>query len=347
MDTLKIERDARVLDGEREVGRVTHVIVDPQTKEITQVVVAHDDRESTIPIAAVAAAGGGMVRLRDGMGATFRDGFARDAFHGLDERTAGAENAGIATHGGAPLREAETDAVIVERPAATARAVEHTAAADAPAAATGRDDAIHVPVAEERLAVGKRAVELGEATIRKTVTEEQQTVPVTLVNEEVRVEERDVADRRATGTEDLFKEETIRVALRGEEAVVAKEAVVTGEVVIEKERVAEEGHVSGTVRKQHVEVERQEGMTTAPARATHAPGATNVRSALREGMPVLGADDEHIGTVRAVRADDFLVESRLRRPIYIPFSAVRAVTDGWIGLVVPANAVDEQGWARP
>jgi len=118
------------------------------------------------------------------------------------------------------------------------------------------EDTLRVPVAEERLAVGKRDVDLGEATIRKTVTEEEQTVPVTLVNEEVRVEERAVNERRATGGEDLFKEETIRVPVRGEEAVVAKEAVVTGEVVIEKDAVSEERQVTDTVRKQHVDVDK-------------------------------------------------------------------------------------------
>jgi len=122
---------------------------------------------------------------------------------------------------------------------------------------SGQDqDTLRVPVAEERLTVGKRDVDLGEATIRKTVTEEEQTVPVTLVNEEVRVEERDVNDRRATGTEDLFKEETIRVPLHGEEAVVAKEAIVTGEVVIEKDAVSQERQVTDTVRKQHVDVDK-------------------------------------------------------------------------------------------
>ena len=58
---------------------------------------------------------------------------------------------------------------------------------------------IRVPVAEERLAVGKREAELGEVQVRKTVTEEQQTVPVTLQREEVHVEERDVADRPLRG----------------------------------------------------------------------------------------------------------------------------------------------------
>jgi len=114
---------------------------------------------------------------------------------------------------------------------------------------------IRVPVAEERLTVGTREAELGEVQVRKTVTEEQQTVPVTLEREEVHVQERDVADRPLRAGEEAFTEGTIRVPVRGEEAVVAKEAVVTGEVVIEKERTTEERQVSDTVRKQRVDVE--------------------------------------------------------------------------------------------
>ncbi len=119
---------------------------------------------------------------------------------------------------------------------------------------------IRVPVAEERLSVGTHEVELGEIEIRKTVTEEQRTIPVTLTHEEVHVEEHTVAERPATG-ERLFQEETIRVALRGEEAVVGKEAFVTGEVVVNKETIAQEQQVTGTVRKQHVDVEQNEVTT--------------------------------------------------------------------------------------
>jgi uncharacterized protein (TIGR02271 family) len=115
---------------------------------------------------------------------------------------------------------------------------------------------MRVPVVEERLAVGKREAELGEVEIRKTVTEEQQTVPVTLRRDEVNIEEVDVADRPLSAGEDAFKEETIRVPVRGEEAVVAKEAVVTGEVVVNRETTTREEQVSGTVRKQHVDVEQ-------------------------------------------------------------------------------------------
>ena len=122
----------------------------------------------------------------------------------------------------------------------------------------GRDEGeIRVPVAEERLNVGKREAELGEVQVRKTVTEEQQTVPVTLEREEVRVQERDVRDRPLRPGEDAFREGTIRVPVRGEEAVVAKEAVVTGEVVIDKERTSEQRQVSDTVRKQRVDVDER------------------------------------------------------------------------------------------
>ncbi len=123
-----------------------------------------------------------------------------------------------------------------------------------------REGEIRVPVAEERLTVGKREVELGEIEIRKTVTEEQRTIPVTLTHEEVHVEERTVAERPATG-ERLFQEETIRVALRGEEAVVGKEVFVTGEVVIDKNEIVEERQITDTVRSQHVEVEQNEVTT--------------------------------------------------------------------------------------
>lgn len=116
---------------------------------------------------------------------------------------------------------------------------------------------VRVPVVEERLDVEKRASQVGEVQLHKTVTEEQRSVPVELMREEVHVEKRDVADRPAAETDksNAFQETTIRVPVRGEEAVVSKEAVVTGEVVISKERTTETEQVSDTVRREHVEVQ--------------------------------------------------------------------------------------------
>ncbi len=330
MDELKIERDARVLAGERELGRVRHVIVDPQTKEITQVVVAHDGRESTVPIAAVASTGGGVVRLRDGADTALRGDFVRDAFHALDDRTADAENAGVATHGGAPLRDAAADAVVIARPDALTAPVDPIVRATD---ATERE--VRVPIVEERLTVDKREAELGEVAIHKTVTEEERTVPVTLHREEVRVQERDVQDRPLRAGEEAFKEGTIRVALRGEEAVVTKEAVVTGEVVVNKETVTREEQVSGTVRKQHVEVDQayqqaRSGLEQAHTTRTGGKGRTfeQAEPHYRAGFDA-AHDERHAGRDFAAVEPDLRAQHAARGTGDDWETLRREVREGW------------------
>jgi len=117
---------------------------------------------------------------------------------------------------------------------------------------------VRVPVYEERLDVDKRSTEMGQATIHKTVESEEVTVPVELRREVVHVEERTVTERPVEpGVMDTaFQEQTIRVPVRGEEAVVEKRAVVTGEVEVKKEQTVERQEVRDTVRKEHVEVDK-------------------------------------------------------------------------------------------
>ena len=110
-----------------------------------------------------------------------------------------------------------------------------------------------VPLAAERLHAKKRPVELGAVRVRKTVAAEEWRLLVDLNYEMVRVEERNLPDHPATGA-DLFREETIVVPLRGEEAVVTKEAVVTGEVVIQKDLATERRYVRDVVRAERAEV---------------------------------------------------------------------------------------------
>jgi uncharacterized protein (TIGR02271 family) len=116
---------------------------------------------------------------------------------------------------------------------------------------------LRVPVHEERLEVDTRQTERGEVQVRTTVEREQQTVPVELTREEVHVEQRDVADRPATEADvaGAFQEGTIRVPVRGEEAVARKETVVTGEVVIDKTTTTETEQITDTVRRERVEVD--------------------------------------------------------------------------------------------
>src|SRR5215207_4907946 len=121
----------------------------------------------------------------------------------------------------------------------------------------GDSGQIRVPIREERLDVEKRQGELGSVDIRKEVTSERVNVPVELRHEEVTVDRVDVKDRPVAPGEldDAFEEGTIRVPVRGEQAIVEKEAVVTGEVVIDRDVKTERQTVSDTVRKERVDVD--------------------------------------------------------------------------------------------
>ena len=127
-----------------------------------------------------------------------------------------------------------------------------------------RDEVI--PVAEEELHVGKREVSHGRVRIRSHVTERPVEEQVSLREERVSVERRPVEGTLRTGSAndgDLFRERSIEMEERAEEAVVSKEARVVEEVVVRKDADQRTQTVSDTVRKTEVEVddERSAGIS--------------------------------------------------------------------------------------
>jgi len=197
---------------------------------------------------------------------------------------------------------------------------------------------LRVPIIEERLAVGTREVELGEVDIRKTVTEEAQTASVTLHRDEVRIEEIAVAERPLQAGDDAFSEGTIRIQLRGEEAVVAKETVVTGEVVIDKETVTEERTITDTMRRQRVDVDEHYRQARTVLEREHATRTQANGRAFAEAEPNYrtGFDAGHDERYSGREFAD--VEADLRRD-----HATRGVTaDRWAEL----RHEIEAGWNK-
>jgi len=118
---------------------------------------------------------------------------------------------------------------------------------------TDREEVI--PVVEESLQVGKRAVERGGVRVRTRIIETPVEETVSLREETVHVERRAVSRDVTDVPADAFRERTIEVTETDEEAVVAKTARVVEEVVVRKD-VTEEAHtVRDTVRRTEVEVE--------------------------------------------------------------------------------------------
>lgn len=115
---------------------------------------------------------------------------------------------------------------------------------------------VRVPIVEEQLAVGKREVQRGRARIHTYVQERPVEEQVTLHEEHVHVE-RNPVNRAASGADlnNAFREQTIEVTERGEEAVVAKQARVVEEVVINKEATDRTETVRDTVRRTDVTVD--------------------------------------------------------------------------------------------
>lgn len=116
------------------------------------------------------------------------------------------------------------------------------------------DDDQSVTRSEERLDVGTRDVEAGRVRLVKHVVTEQRDVTVPVSHEEVHVV-REPARGETAGT---FADEEAEVVLHREEPVVQKRAVPVERVRLEKETVTEQRKVSGEIRKEQVDVERDD-----------------------------------------------------------------------------------------
>ena len=122
-----------------------------------------------------------------------------------------------------------------------------------------RDDAM--TRSEERLKVGTERVETGKVRLVKHVVTEQQQVQVPVTHEEVRLEREPVtAANRADAMrgEDITEAEH-EVTLHADKPVVEKETVPVERVRLAKEEVADSETVSGTLRKEQIDVEDGRG----------------------------------------------------------------------------------------
>jgi uncharacterized protein (TIGR02271 family) len=114
---------------------------------------------------------------------------------------------------------------------------------------------VALPIIEEQIQVGKRAVQRGGVRVHTRVTERPVEETVNLREEDVYVERRP-ADRAVTDADRAaFKEGVVEVRQTGEEAVVNKQARVVEEVVVGKDVKNREERVSDTVKRTDVDVE--------------------------------------------------------------------------------------------
>ena len=120
------------------------------------------------------------------------------------------------------------------------------------------DEETRIPLREEQLEAEKLERE-GEVRLHKVVHTEMKHMEVPIQKEDVVVERVPAND---VGTADTgigaFHEEETRIPIREEEVTVSKRPVVKEEVRARKQRRTEQRDVSGEVRREDIEIERDE-----------------------------------------------------------------------------------------
>lgn len=120
---------------------------------------------------------------------------------------------------------------------------------------TRGDTTFRVRRHEESLSAEKRPVQAGEVEIRKEVREEERSIDVPVMREEVQVSRRSVSDQGQIDPDpDAFQETVIRVPLMEEDVEVRKEARVVEEIEVDKVARQETERLTDTVRRERVDI---------------------------------------------------------------------------------------------
>jgi uncharacterized protein (TIGR02271 family) len=119
-----------------------------------------------------------------------------------------------------------------------------------------------IPVVQEELKVGKRAVERGGVRVFSRIVETPVNESVNLREEHVNVQRRPVDQPISPADAAAFKEQSIELRETAEEAIVQKTARVVEEVIVGKETTERQEQINDTVRHTEVQVEQLAGSST-------------------------------------------------------------------------------------
>src|SRR3954468_19960405 len=112
-----------------------------------------------------------------------------------------------------------------------------------------------VRLREEQLDITKERVQVGELQLHKEVVEEQRTVHVPLIREEIYVERRPIIDGKYDGSP-FTEDEIIRIPITEERIEVTKRPVVVEEVIVGKQKIQETKQVQDIIKKEEARIER-------------------------------------------------------------------------------------------
>ncbi len=113
---------------------------------------------------------------------------------------------------------------------------------------------IIIPVIEEQLKVGKKMVETGRVKLSKQVTEEEESVSMPLIHEEINIEHIALNQFVETAPSIRYEGDTMIIPILREVAVVEKRIVLVEEIRVTKRQLQTESTEKVTLRKETIAV---------------------------------------------------------------------------------------------
>ncbi len=136
------------------------------------------------------------------------------------------------------------------------------------------EEELVVPLAEEYLDVDKQWVKSGEVIVHKSLHTETQTLPIEIGYEEVQIDRVPVNRplKEGESVEPKWEGDVMVLPVIEEEIVVTKRQVVREELRIYRRRMVRQESVSGTVRKEQIDIETTGSLQP---KDEDVPGVTN------------------------------------------------------------------------
>ena len=192
-----IQPNAPVVAADGEAGRVTHIIVEPRTREVSELVIERAGREWLVPAGLVELTAGGAVRLRGRSDEVLTTPFDLEEFRAASRRAAGPPRASdaVAT---APAGAAGTEMSDggYAPPPARRTGYPLTNAMRELASQRGADGVFRIPLRREVVSVEKRWVVTEEVDVTRHVVRDAEQFTDTVRREDLVVEEEGEVRRR-------------------------------------------------------------------------------------------------------------------------------------------------------
>jgi uncharacterized protein (TIGR02271 family) len=114
-------------------------------------------------------------------------------------------------------------------------------------------DSKNIVLHKEELDISKDTVQTGEVILNKEVIEEQKTVNVPVMHEEIVIERR--ALNNQTTSSSISDDETIRVPVNEEKVQVGKHTVATEEITLYKKQVEDTKEINETLQREDISID--------------------------------------------------------------------------------------------